>query len=1325
MRIAYNPKTSAALTVAPSNNDITFDLSGMAIYARGVKFDGKAYNVFKKYTSATAGGYNGLVPAPSYNNNSKNRFLKEDGTWSVPVDTTYGIASDKKDGLVPKFDTFDGTIDSQENDWILTNNNGTIGWYKLPTTAFNEYVLPVATKDKLGGIRIGFEKGLFDINNLNLCKQYPILLNKDNQAYVDIPWVVEETPGAEIDANKLTTAGIYSNTTGNSINPNIDKHFPLGSTYGTLLSLKSYYSSQLYIGYENSLYFRSHVGTSWNQVITTDDYYKYLPICQVSYIVAGTASPRWVRIAKTKMYTAYGIISISNSYNNNPTEGVSFVFNTNYYNSTKPSITQIGGSCGIFTKARIVRGTNKDNIKEAYIEVYYDSNSVGNGININITNSYNTELYIAYTAGSIPTDYNAYEIEFLPGGFSGEGFKKTNSSDSYVLLGGGGHKLISDFTGLYNTGTVTSVAISNGGGIGISGSPITSSGTITISNAGVRSVTIGTGDHVNKLAVNTNGTTAYLTIPYAANANTAVTAGYANEAGSTVALSTPRTISLSGAVTGSASFDGSANITIATTNNSSVSGGGDTWGSSITVKINGNSKTLKIPSEPAIPKVTDYYWANIKVSNVESTTTTPTFGSTVTLNSANNVILNLTRTSKSSWRFLNDANLKIQNNYTSAVTTYFDVVNIAYNTGNVSLKGSLTLLGTLSENARINFSRGSNNDYPYNYITAPTGGIITMEPGGLACSSTTGYQFTSDELRPGKTDTYNLGTPTLMWKNIYATTFISGTGTSDFSAGIIKFDTINIPTTSGGTTYGKGTDGQVLKSNGSTVYWASDSNTDTKVTQTVTTSNISYPLLLAPSGQTTTTTTTAYFDSGVTLNPSTNTLSGIGNISISGAIGKSSKYLIKPNAEYIGTISSQTGAITITLPASIGQTMVSMWIDVYNYVTNTSFSVHVGGYTYSTTWANNPFAMVYGAEHKVRLGHNGTNFIIYIGELDSSWAYPQIAVRDVLLGYTPTYSNWIKQWTINFTTDAFKNVTKTIQHYAYTTKNLTPGTVTSIATGTGLTGGPITTSGTISISSTYQTYISNGNTAYGWGNHANAGYIKSRGYIGTTDVSSSSNAGQNITGVGNITPNTTKTYTLGTSTNRWKSAYINDINISQTSGTTISRVFEDVGTTGGFYLNTSSSWGFTIQHKKSGINYALTFATTTFAPAPVTSGTSTTYVDLGSSSKPWGNLYAAGGKFYVNSDGAYHTSDIRKKTNITKARNLDIADLLVEFDWKESGKHSWGYIAQDLLEVLPEAVDYNEDTYSVNYNVAHSAAIASLTARIKELEEKLKKYGIW
>lgn len=60
--------------------------------------------------------------------------------------------------------------------------------------------------------------------------------------------------------------------------------------------------------------------------------------------------------------------------------------------------------------------------------------------------------------------------------------------------------------------------------------------------------------------------------------------------------------------------------------------------------------------------------------------------------------------------------------------------------------------------------------------------------------------------------------------------------------------------------------------NGNITINSTDTNTDTKVTQTVTSSNASYPLLLAPNGQTATATTTSYFDSGVTLNPSTNTI---------------------------------------------------------------------------------------------------------------------------------------------------------------------------------------------------------------------------------------------------------------------------------------------------------------------------------------------------------------------------------------------------------------------------------------------------------------------
>ena len=47
MKIAFNPSTVAALTSPPDNKDITFDLSGHNIFARGVKFQGTDTNTWR------------------------------------------------------------------------------------------------------------------------------------------------------------------------------------------------------------------------------------------------------------------------------------------------------------------------------------------------------------------------------------------------------------------------------------------------------------------------------------------------------------------------------------------------------------------------------------------------------------------------------------------------------------------------------------------------------------------------------------------------------------------------------------------------------------------------------------------------------------------------------------------------------------------------------------------------------------------------------------------------------------------------------------------------------------------------------------------------------------------------------------------------------------------------------------------------------------------------------------------------------------------------------------------------------------------------------
>lgn len=140
MKIAYNPTTAAALTAAPSNNDITFDLKGVAVYAKGVKFKGTdtTYSVFKKHTaSGNTGGYNGLVPVPSYTTTTV-RFLREDGTWATPAATAYNVVSSTANGLAPAIGTTcSTTIATQADEWVLTSTKGgTPTWRKLPANAF-------------------------------------------------------------------------------------------------------------------------------------------------------------------------------------------------------------------------------------------------------------------------------------------------------------------------------------------------------------------------------------------------------------------------------------------------------------------------------------------------------------------------------------------------------------------------------------------------------------------------------------------------------------------------------------------------------------------------------------------------------------------------------------------------------------------------------------------------------------------------------------------------------------------------------------------------------------------------------------------------------------------------------------------------------------------------------------------------------------------------------------------------------------------------------------------------------------------------------------
>lgn len=122
-----------------------------------------------------------------------------------------------------------------------------------------------------------------------------------------------------------------------------------------------------------------------------------------------------------------------------------------------------------------------------------------------------------------------------------------------------------------------------------------------------------------------------------------------------------------------------------------------------------------------------------------------------------------------------------------------------------------------------------------------------------------------------------------------------------------------------------------------------DTNTDVNVTQTVTTANANYPLLL--SSATTTGTRGALFDSGVTLNPSTNVIAAnvsgsAGSVAWANVSGRPTipaAVAVKGNAES----TYRTGNVNITA-ANIGITVVNNTADSAK---NVASAVKWNGYT--------------------------------------------------------------------------------------------------------------------------------------------------------------------------------------------------------------------------------------------------------------------------------------------------------------------------------------------------------------------------------------------
>lgn len=351
MKIAYNPKTAAALTTAPANNDITFDLRGLNIFVRGEKFKGTdtTYSVFKKHTSAGSGGYNGLVPVPSYTATNI-RFLREDGTWSIPAAAAFIYTQLTDQDL-------DDYLD--EGRWYYAGGGNSVTNKPSGVDAFELYVGRNAS-----GYR--YQK-LITSSGIIWFRYY------DSTAWKTwVRWYTDQNTDQKVLQSATTTANFrpvilgYTNTnTPSDLSANVTQQVYTTTTIYAQPSTGSLWANKLYSG--------------GKPVLTEHQ-------SLANYVTLNTSQT----ITGTKTF------------------GSNIQFN----------------------------GTQS---------IHWNNGTYQQRISITDDSTANTSVFNFQQSTNTGTSWNNILQIYDNGILHANGYYKNGSSDSYVLLGGGGHKLVSDF----------------------------------------------------------------------------------------------------------------------------------------------------------------------------------------------------------------------------------------------------------------------------------------------------------------------------------------------------------------------------------------------------------------------------------------------------------------------------------------------------------------------------------------------------------------------------------------------------------------------------------------------------------------------------------------------------------------------------------------------------------------------------------------------------------------------------------------------------------------------------------------------------------------